>query len=190
IGSSGKSPLVEELSKRIGPLAENPFTNAIVRDTMSLTSLRSGVGDPPKVNVIPSLAEATLDIRLLPDTDLPAFEAEIRRRLDGLEGVEFEVIYAMDTTPVSSWETPLFGSIEKAIKAEHPEAVVTPYLVPFGTDSNSFRLKGAKAYGFFPMILDANLIFSAHSDNERVPVAEFEPALRIYYRALKGYLSD
>jgi len=48
------------LKSRVGPLAENKFNNAIAHSTISITSLRSGVGDPPKANVIPSIAEATI----------------------------------------------------------------------------------------------------------------------------------
>ena len=40
-----------------------------------------GVGDPPKANVIPSVAEATLDCRVLPGTTKDQWLAEIRRRL-------------------------------------------------------------------------------------------------------------
>ena len=60
------------------PLAANKFNNAIQQSTISLTSLRSGVGDPPKVNVIPSVAEATLDCRVLPGTTRDEWIAELR----------------------------------------------------------------------------------------------------------------
>ncbi|GMU53287.1 MAG: peptidase M20 [Candidatus Xenobia bacterium] len=182
-----QSPLVAELRQRVGPLAENKFTRAIQSDTMSLTSLRSGVGDPPKANVIPSRAEATLDFRLLPDTDLGALRSELQKLWP--EGVELEEIHSTSHTPVSSHQTPLFHCLEKALKQEYPEAVVTPYLVPFGTDSNSFRQKGAQAYGFGPAVVNASIVASMHSDSERLPVAQIEPSLRIYYRAVAGYLA-
>lgn len=181
-----QSPLVTELRRRVGPLADNKFTRAIQADTVSLTSLRSGVGDPPKANVIPSRAEATLDFRLLPDTDLTTLRAELNKLWP--EGVTFEEIHSTSHTPVSSHETPLFQCLEKALKQEYPQAVVTPYLVPFGTDSNSFRQKGALAYGFGPAVVNASIVASMHSDSERLPVAQIEPSLRIYYRAVAAYL--
>ena len=55
----------------------NKFNNAIQHSTISLTSLRSGVGEPPKVNVIPSIAEATLDCRVLPGTTKDEWLKEI-----------------------------------------------------------------------------------------------------------------
>jgi acetylornithine deacetylase/succinyl-diaminopimelate desuccinylase-like protein len=68
--------------------------------------------------------------------------------------------------------------------------VVTPYLVPFSTDSNEFRQKGVKAYGFGSAIVNASIVASMHSDAERIPVDQFTPALRIYYRAVAGYLTQ
>ncbi|MBS2039784.1 M20/M25/M40 family metallo-hydrolase [bacterium] len=182
-----KSRLLDDFHKRAGALADNKFTRAIQRDTLSITSLRSGVGDPPKVNVIPSKAEATLDFRLMPETDLPAFLKRAQKLLADIPGLTFEVTHSTDPTPVSDYRTPLFECIEKAVHQEHAQAVVTPYLVPFGTDSNGLRQKGVKAYGLGTAVVDAAIVASMHSDAERMPVDQFEPALRIYYRAVADF---
>jgi acetylornithine deacetylase/succinyl-diaminopimelate desuccinylase-like protein len=184
-----KSRLIEDFQKRVHPMADNKFTRAIQRDTLSNTSLRSGVGEPPKVNVIPSKAEATLDFRLMPETDLPAFLKRVQTLLADIPGLKFEVTHSTDPTPVSDYRTPLFESIEKSIHQEYAQAVVTPYLVPFGTDSNGLRQKGVKAYGLGTAVVDASIIASMHSDAERIPVDQFEPALRIYYRVVADYLA-
>ena len=69
--------VLDTMKARVGPLAVNKFNNAIQHSTISITSLRSGVGDPPKANVIPSVAEATLDCRVLPGTTKDQWLAEI-----------------------------------------------------------------------------------------------------------------
>jgi acetylornithine deacetylase/succinyl-diaminopimelate desuccinylase-like protein len=179
-----QGPVVRELTARVGSLADNKFTRAIQRDTVSLTTLRSGLGDPPKVNVIPSVAEATFDCRLLPDTDSGRFLDEIL--LAGApRSLKAEVLYRMDDTPVTPHDTPLFSALEDAIRQEHPGAVVAPTLIPYGTDSNAFRVKGAKAYGIIPMVLDGAIIASMHSDAERVPAAELGRGVRILYNTLR-----
>src|SRR5262249_20169423 len=58
--------VIDMMQAKVGAFAQNKFTNAIQRSTISLTWFRSGVGDPPKINVIPSVAEAGLDCRVLP----------------------------------------------------------------------------------------------------------------------------
>ena len=45
--------VLDTLKARVGTLADNKFNNAIQRSTISVTSIRSGVGEPPKVNVMP-----------------------------------------------------------------------------------------------------------------------------------------
>ena len=42
------------------------------------------------------------------------------------------------------------------------------------------------AYGFTPMVLDAATVATMHSDEERIPVAEFRKGLRIFYELLKS----
>ncbi len=78
---SGDVTVVKTLEAKAGTLATNKFVNAITHTTYSLTTLRAGVGEPPKINVIPSVAEAGLDCRLLPGVTKEAWLADLRRRL-------------------------------------------------------------------------------------------------------------
>lgn len=177
-------PVVAEMIRTIGPLAENRYTAAIQGNTISLTTLTSGVGSPVKVNVIPSLAEATLDCRLLPGVNAPEFVSEIKARMNDPR-VTIEVINEPDDPGASPNRTPLFEAIGRAIRKVHPDAVVTPMLVPHGTDSNKLRMKGLIAYGLTPMVLDLSTAGSMHSDREHIPIAEFQKGIRIFYEVLK-----
>lgn len=179
------NPVIDEMRRAIGTLAENKFTSAIQRNTLSLTTLSSGVGSPVKVNVIPSAAEATIDCRLLPGINPQEFISEIKARVNDPR-VSVELLNEPVDAGASRSDTPVFASIRKAILAAHPDAVVTPMLVPFGTDSVNLRKRGVIAYGLTPMILDAATAATMHSDSERIPVAEFKRGLHIYYDVLRG----
>lgn len=176
-------PVLEVMRQRLGPLAENKFTRAIQHSTISLTTLDSGVGEPAKVNVIPSIAEATLDCRVLPGTTREEWLAEIRRRL-GDPDIQVEVIYESEDTVVTPHDTPLFQALTSAIERHHPQATVVPTLIPYGTDSNAFRPRGVKSYGLTPMVLSADIVASMHSDAERIPLEELRKGIRILYEAL------
>jgi acetylornithine deacetylase/succinyl-diaminopimelate desuccinylase-like protein len=176
--------VVETLKSTVGPLAPNKFNNAIQHSTISITSLRSGVGEPPKVNVIPSVAEATLDCRVLPGTTKAEWLKEIARRL-GDPGIAVEVTYESDDPVVTTQDSTLYRALEAAVKRHHPDAIVTPMIVPYGTDANGFRPRGVKSYGFFPGILPAAAIASMHGDAEFVPVDALGPAIRILFEALR-----
>jgi acetylornithine deacetylase/succinyl-diaminopimelate desuccinylase-like protein len=181
---SSSFSVVEILKSRVGPLAPNKFNNAIQHSTVSLTSLRSGVGEPPKVNVIPSIAEATLDCRVLPGTPKEQWLEEITRRL-GDPGIRIDVTYESDDPVVTTQDSPFYRALEAAVKNQHPDAIVTPMIVPYGTDANGFRPLGVKSYGFTPAILPADVVASMHGDAEYVPVDALGPAIQILFDALK-----
>ncbi len=178
--------VVKAMRERVGNFADNKFTNAIQRNTCSLTSLRAGVGDPPKVNVIPSRSEATLDCRLLPGQSPEELLARLRS-LGGDPRVRLEVIRVAEAAPPSRWDTPLFRAMERVLLRQSDTAVVAPILVPYGTDGSKFRARGATVYGFAPMIVDLDVLSSMHSDQERISAAEFRRGLRIFYEILQEF---
>jgi acetylornithine deacetylase/succinyl-diaminopimelate desuccinylase-like protein len=181
-------PLIETMKSRVGPFALNKFNNAIQHSTISLTTLRSGVGDPPKINVIPSVAEATIDCRVLPGTTKEQWLAEIRRRL-GDPAIKIDVTYEGDDPIVTTQDSTFYRALESAVKRRHPDATVTPMIVPYGTDSNGYRPKGVKAYGFTPVIVPAEAAMSMHGDAEYLPVDAVAPAIQILFEALKETVS-
>ena len=184
----GRQDIVEVMKANVGTFATNKFTNAIQRSTIAVTWLRSGVGEPPKINVIPSVAEVGLDCRVLPGTTKDQWMAEVARRL-GDPSLKIELINESDDPIVSPRDTPLYRNIEAAIKARHPDAIVTPMLIPYGTDSNAFRPKGVKSYGVFPAILSAETVASMHGDAERLPIDAVRDGANVLFDALREVLA-
>jgi acetylornithine deacetylase/succinyl-diaminopimelate desuccinylase-like protein len=183
--SAKPSEVVAEMRRRIGDMAKNKFTAAIQGNTITLTTLSSGVGNPPKVNVIPSAAEATLDCRLLPGTNAEEFVSEMKARMNDPRITVERLSYPEDTGASNS-RTPLFDAIAGAAKKQHANAVVTPILVPWSTDAPKFRGKGIVAYGLNPMVLDAATMATMHSDEERIPVDQFLKGIRIFYDTMRS----
>lgn len=181
---SGDFSVLKTMKARVGAFAENKFTNAIGHSTIALTWMRSGVGDPPKINVIPSVAEAGLDCRVLPGVTREAWIAEVRRRF-GDPSLTIELINESDDPVVTPDDTPLYRHFEAAIRRLHPDAIVTPMLIPYGTDSNAFRPKGVKSYGIFPAILSAGTVASMHGDGERVPLSGVREAAQVFFEAIR-----
>lgn len=177
--------IVEGMRRELGTFADNKFTNAIQRNTMSLTTLRSGVGDPPKANVIPSVAEASIDCRLLPGVNADEFVSDVRARINDPRVTVENMLPPVDPKP-SSTSTPLFANLRAAILKEHPAAKVMPILVPYFTDANQLRARGITAYGMLPMVVTAATIATFHSDEERVEVSEYLRGLRIYFEVLRS----
>ena len=87
---------------------------------------------------------------------------------------------------MSKSDTPLFAAIGAAARKYNPGAVVTPMLIPYGTDSVNARNRGMVAYGLNPMVLDAATMATMHSDEERIPIGEFLKGIRIFYDVLRS----
>jgi acetylornithine deacetylase/succinyl-diaminopimelate desuccinylase-like protein len=180
--------VLDVMRAKVGAFAKNKFTNAIQQSTISLTWFRSGVGDPPKINVIPSVAEAGLDCRVLPGITKDQWITEVARRL-GDSRIKIELINESDDPVVTSQDAPLYRNIEAAIKRHHPEAIVTPILIPYGTDSNAFRPKGVKSYGIFPALLPADVVASMHGDGEHISLASVREGAQVFFEALRDTLA-
>ncbi len=177
-------PVVDTMKQRIGaPLTDNKFMNAIQQSTISLTSLRSGVGDPPRVNVIPSVAEATIDCRVLPGTSPADWLKLIETRLAD-PTIKIDIINQGDDPVVTPQDTKLYAALERTLTRHYPDAIVTPITVPYGTDGNGYRARGVKNYGFFPGIVPAASILSMHGDSEFIPLDAIAPAIQILFEAL------
>ena len=145
-------------------------------DTVQVTVLRGG----ERINVIPETARASLDIRLLPDTDGEAFLAEVERLL----GKDLEVKVVLRSPPAAP--SPASGRLYEALKrALEPEGPVVPTFIPGITDSRFFRERGIPAYGVPCFeIADSRGI---HGPDERIPLAELDRGVERMRRILRLY---
>ena len=109
--------------------------------------------------------------------------SEVKARLG--EDIAVEVVYKSDPSVVTPHDTEMFQALADAIRKHHPGAVVVPTPIPYGTDSNAFRHRGAKSYGILPIVLSASIVSSMHSDAERIPLDQIESGIRIFYEAVR-----
>ena len=141
--------------------AYDPTLAALTRNTCSITRLE-GSG---KINVVPPVAVAELDCRVLPDQSVEAFVAEIQR-LAG-EAVEVETIMAF-TPAVSPTDTHVYATLEGIMQERFPEAVVVPAVSSGFTDSHFLRDLGIAAYGYTPLLVPVPEAAGVHGNNERI----------------------
>jgi acetylornithine deacetylase/succinyl-diaminopimelate desuccinylase-like protein len=169
-----------EIDKAAAVLSRDPVHNAVLRDAVSLTMLNGGI----RANIIPSDATATLNARILPDSDVRAFIADLNRI-----GGEKQVTFAIQrepqrAPPVSGLQTPLYLAMASAGAAMAPEAAVVPMLSTGATDGAALRTAGIPTYGILPMPLEQEDELRMHGDNERVPIASLGWATEYLYRVL------
>jgi acetylornithine deacetylase/succinyl-diaminopimelate desuccinylase-like protein len=161
---------------RLGHLSR--MIGATLRDTATVTTFEAGY----KANVVPSVAKATVDGRMLPGR-AAAFEAELAEILGPDVEREWDSLPPVRTT----FDGALVDAMAAAIGAEDPGARLLPYMLSAGTDAKSFDRLGIRHFGFAPLRLPPELDFSAlfHGVDERVPVAGLEFGTRVLDRLLR-----
>ena len=135
-----------------------------------------------RLNVIPSEAKATLDVRALPDEDVEAFLEEVRKVVND---PAIDVAFAKrDTRPQGrgAHRQRGFKVIEAAVK-KHYNVITLPTMSTGATDMAYLRAKGMLCYGVGPAtdIEDGPKGFGAHSDQERILESEFSRFVRFHY---------
>jgi acetylornithine deacetylase/succinyl-diaminopimelate desuccinylase-like protein len=121
-------------------------------------------------NVIPSQAEATLDIRALPDEDMPKLLDELRRVIaDPAVEVVADLSHNRPTSAPSAIDSEMFRALERTQKLLYPAAITLPSMLTGATDNAQLRTKGVQAYGFGGIADEnENELHGAHSDQERM----------------------
>jgi acetylornithine deacetylase/succinyl-diaminopimelate desuccinylase-like protein len=152
------------------PLRGQGAIASLLSDTISPTQIHAGYAN----NVVPARGTAMLDCRLLPDTKPNDFAAWLRKVGDGKD-IAIEV--KGQTGGQVSEKGPLYEHLAAASRSLPGNPVVSPSLSPGITDVRFFRARGAKGYGWVPLVLPPELLATVHGHDERVPVDDFERAV-------------
>ena len=169
-----------------GPvLAAQPWLEPILRDTVSVTIVRGGEKD----NVIPGLAEATLDVRLLPGHEPDAFIERLKEVIQDPR-VEVAVLYAPTPAPLSPTTNPLYTTLSRVIQHHAPGALVGPMQLTGCTDGRWLRRQGLPTYGLAPIIVDEQELAGIHGPDERLSRANLRLGVRIVFETLAALCSD
>ena len=173
IFDSTKSAAVQEY------LAEHePSHYSMLRTSVSPNVIQGGY----RYNVIPSEAEARLDVRAAPGENMPELLAEMKKVIND---PSIEIVSGGGSRPPGA-PSPLDNEVFKAIEAnvkKHYGVVTLPSMSTGATDKAQLRAKGIHSYGVGPLtdVEDGPLGFGAHSDQERILEAELHRFVRFHW---------
>ncbi len=163
-------------------LAEHePVHYSALRTSLVPTMLQAGIGP----NVIPSTAEAVIDIRILPDEDLPALTAEMTARI-GDPAVRIEPLpITRPVAPPSPIDSSMYRALEQAAQRVYPGATVLPSMMNGATDMAQLRARGVSSYGVGPAMTGNDFVQHGwHSDVERLPEASLYQFVQFLWSAV------
>ena len=154
---------------------EDPRHFALLHTTATPTIADAGY----RINVIPSEAKASVDVRTLPDDD-PAEILELVRKTIGDPSVRVEW-GPRNVRPrgLSRLDSDAFEEIGVAATRNYG-AVAIPTMGTGGTDMAYLRARGVQCYGIGPAIdeEDGPKGFGGHSDQERILEGELHRFVR------------
>ena len=159
-----------------------PQHYSLLRTSVVPTMLSAGF----RRNVIPSEAEATLDIRGLPDEN----PEEFFRDLAGvINDPNVEIIPAeinRPASPPSSLETEMFQALEGVTTRLFPNAATLPAMLNGATDMAQVRAQGTQCYGFGAVRTEEDIVGGggAHGDDERIMEGSLLSLIQVLWYAV------
>lgn len=163
-------------------LEKGAATNAMLRTTTALTVFKSGNAE----NVIPGLAEATVNFRLLPGDTIASVTQHVR---DKAGSDRFELMAlpgAAEASPVSPTQSSSYQLINRTMRSLFPDVVVAPGLMVAATDSRHFTNVSDHIYRFSPVRAKPEDLARFHGTNERMGTANLAELVRFYHQLLRN----
>jgi acetylornithine deacetylase/succinyl-diaminopimelate desuccinylase-like protein len=156
-----------------------PQHASMLRTSVSPNIMQAGY----RINVIPSEAVSSLDVRALPGENIQSFVEEIRKVVND-PAVEVR-LGERDTRPGGTEgriDSEVFKAIEASVR-KHYDAPTLPAMSTGATDMAYLRAKGMQCYGIGPATdtEDGAKGFGAHSDQERILESELYRFVRTYW---------
>lgn len=163
-------------------LEKGASTNALLRTTTALTVMKAGNAE----NVIPGMAEAVVNFRLLPGDTIASVTGHVRQKAGS---DRFELIAlpgAAEASPVSPTASPSYQLINRTMRQLFPDVLVAPGLMVAATDSRHFTHLSDHVYRFSPVRAKPEDLSRFHGTNERIATANLAEVVRFYFQLLQN----
>jgi carboxypeptidase PM20D1 len=169
-----------------GPLVQRQLergasTNAMLRTTTALTIFHAG----NKENVVPGLAEAVVNFRLLPGDS----RASVMQHVKDQAGPRFELMalpFSSEPSPVSPTASSAYLLLNQTVRSLFPGVIVTPGLMIGATDSRHFTAISDHIYRFSPVRAKLQDLPRFHGTNERIATSNLGELVRFYHQLLRN----
>jgi acetylornithine deacetylase/succinyl-diaminopimelate desuccinylase-like protein len=158
--------------------AKDPVLDTMLRTTVTTTMVNAGARN----NVIPSTAQAQVDVRRLPNESRDDVLARFRQTVND-PAIEIALapgpqIPATDPSPTT---TALYQAMTRAIGRTYPRDVIVPFESRGSTDGSFLRAHGVPVYGV-PVFLRENGDTRIHGNDERISPKNLEDGVELLWQ--------
>jgi carboxypeptidase PM20D1 len=164
-------------------LFKGPILKALnAHTTTAPTIVEGGV----KNNVIPTVAEATINFRILPGETIESVQEHIQNTVGDKIRVE-PVGFLTNPSPVSGIDSGAFRTLEKTIRSVFPRVIVVPGLVGGGTDARYFYGISDDVYRFYPIRINSESMTRFHGIDEKISKESYMDIIRFTYHLIQVF---
>lgn len=170
-----------------GPIVQSQLekgasTNAMMRTTTALTIFNAGNKD----NVLPGVAEATVNFRLLPGDTREGVMQHVKEKA---ASDRFELVAlpgGAEPSPISPTRSESYQLINRTVRSLFPDVIVAPGLMIAATDSRHFGAISDHIYRFSPVRARPEDLSRFHGTNERIATSNLAELVRFYHQLLRN----
>lgn len=162
----------------IGIYEDSPGGNAMVRTTIAPTIIISGMKD----NVIPTIAKATINFRLLPGDTMESVTEKVISIIDDERIKISQLSFGNNPSAIAPIDGYGFKLVETAVRKSFSTTLVAPFLMIGATDSRHFDKVSSQIIKFSPM----RDPIGYHGINERISVKGYQDGIWFFEQLIRA----
>ncbi len=165
-------------------LLADPETAAAIHTTTAPTIISGGV----KNNILPSLAEAVVNFRILPGESIAEVCERVRKVISD-ERVTFEPMegYSREPSPISPTNSAAYCHLVSVNEELFPESVSAPYIMLGATDAYNYCTISSQVYRYSPCIMQKEDLDRVHGINERISIDALGTMVQYFYSLIQRW---
>ena len=176
-------PFVQKMAFANPWLFKKPILEALnAHTTTAPTIIDGGI----KNNVIPTVAEATINFRILPGETIESTQEHIINTISDKVRVE-PVGFLTNPSPVSKIDSDAYKILEQTIRDLFPNSIVVPGLIGGGTDARYFYDISDDVYRFYPIRLSPESLTRFHGIDEKISKENYGEIIEFSYHLIKRF---
>lgn len=165
--------------KSLAILEKDPAINAVMRNTCVATVVQGGAINAK--NVLPAVAEAYVNCRILPGQKVEDIKAKLISIFDDPK-ITIELDALFGESDESTLDSPVIKAAQKITKEMLNDIPLVPTMQTGATDSRYVRATGIPSYGIAPFYISALDRMRAHGANERLLKKSMPASIEFYHR--------
>ncbi|MCP4457763.1 MAG: M20/M25/M40 family metallo-hydrolase, partial [Cytophagales bacterium] len=150
--------------------------------TTAATIIEGGIKD----NVIPTTASVIVNFRIMPGETIDDVYDHIVTVVDDERITIKSFEGGTSSSPVASIEAIGYETLNKSLREVFGDIVVSPALMPAGTDSKHFVKIAKNSYRFNPARIKGIESAGFHGTNEHITVDSYKGAIRFYIQFIQN----